>query len=1516
MQFNPTALDAKQRHLDSILAQPDLLARTVRTLVGDVPYEIVALRRPWEPGGGASLFRVTTNGAAYFLKVKHVSVTIESKLEGEAAFSPVPSLRNEHEMLRRLAGRAWVPAVHGYVEAEEHCFLLLEELTSFEAGTVELGAGAVVEAYEAIVAAVRALYADGIVHTDLHEKNLMFRGTTPVLVDFEEARVLRQAEPFEACLDVVGKSAMGDVGEMPTADGIPGGLTCLTRLRNVFTLLVTARLEPLIRSCNFDSSCPFLATLDHGKDERIYQSIQVPGLQLAGQRPLDDPRIPVIAKVGRRLFDAPYTHLDIGSNLGRFNLEMAQQPGVRRSIGVEAYDKYVELSRVLAFLSDVPNAIYHCAVGGDDSLHALLGGERVDLVTIYSVYHHIRNKRAFLADLAALAPRAVLLEMASQPECYESRSWQTAAGEIAAALGLPHSKVIGQSADYQRPIVLLSREAIADDLLADRPAAPASRPQPQVPLPTAPRSGPRVSVVLPVYNHLKFLPQAIGSLLTQTFTDFELIIVNDGSTDGTREYLDGLQDPRIVVVHQENRRLPGALNAGFARARGELFTWTSADNVTAPAFLEALVAALDAHPDCGFAYSAFAWIDDADRITGIHRDQRVSPRTLLTQNPGIAAFLYRRTLQERAGAYDVALDGAEDWDMWVRLVELAPPVYVPEILYCYRLHGDSMTATVPDKVAAASRQVVLKTLARCHDRLDLEVLYPALTQCADRAGAEFVAFLDCGTMLLRSPWAPPELALPFLEQACAMRSDVVAVAHLALAHGRAGRFTDVERALPALQGAAHPEVRRLAEQMAAATQQRQRDAFFRLPAFVLGRDGVELFEREASMLRVHAFTDQSAGEAAPVQAVTVPAPAPAPITPAPAAPAVSVAAPIPSPQPNRPLVSVIVPTMNRPDLLRASLRSILAQTFRDFEIVVVNDAGPDVHHVLAEVDTEQRITYVRHGVNRGLAAARNTGIGASRGQIITYLDDDDLFYPEHLEIVVAELAKGDVPAVYTDALRVTQVKAGERYVTRLRELPYSRDFNRDELLVSNRFPVLCVAHTRACFDEVGGFDESLRAHEDWDLWLRISARHPFRHVRNVTCEFSYRLDGTSMTSSTQPEYLRTAEVIYQKTGADAAGKPAVLRAREQWIGGLRGSVAPTPTPLARSTPPTPPASAADSIFDASIVIPVWNRVDLTEQCLAKLAEVTDGVTFEVILVDNGSTDKTPELFAALGGDVRVLRNEENLGFAVACNQGARAARGRHVVFLNNDTIPLPGWLRAMVTELDTSADAGVVGSKLLYPDDTIQHAGVAFARDIPVPFHVFHRAPADLPAVNRRRELNCVTGACLAVRRELFLQLDGFDEGFRNGYEDVDFCLRVRKAGWKVVYQPQSVLYHLESQTPGRKDSDQANGRRLLERWRSSWWWIGDEDVIALSEGYAAVRMSHGTRELHAFKLLADAQDRVRWQAVDRAQRALQAGDLNALRAALADPEAWPEDVPVLRYAAALARLVDSGRPLAEASMP
>jgi len=241
---------------------------------------------------------------------------------------------------------------------------------------------------------------------------------------------------------------------------------------------------------------------------------------------------------------------------------------------------------------------------------------------------------------------------------------------------------------------------------------------------------------------------------------------------------------------------------------------------------------------------------------------------------------------------------------------------------------------------------------------------------------------------------------------------------------------------------------------------------------------------------------------------------------------------------------------------------------------------------------------------------------------------------------------------------------------------------------------------------------------------------------------------------------------------------------------------------------------------ATIIIPLFDKAEYTAACLVALSEHTPPEDYEVVLVDNGSTDTTAQLLAALEGDVRVVRNAVNRGFAVACNQGAALARAEVVVFLNNDTEPRAGWLEALLRVLDERAEVGAVGSRLLFPDGRVQHAGVRIVEDRvhgqPLAGdHVHYLADADDPSVRTPADHQAVTGACLAVRRELFRLVGGFDEGYWNGNEDVDLCFALAAAGHVIAYAPDSVLVHHESVSgPERFAKVGENVLRLADKWR------------------------------------------------------------------------------------------------------
>lgn len=238
----------------------------------------------------------------------------------------------------------------------------------------------------------------------------------------------------------------------------------------------------------------------------------------------------------------------------------------------------------------------------------------------------------------------------------------------------------------------------------------------------------------------------------------------------------------------------------------------------------------------------------------------------------------------------------------------------------------------------------------------------------------------------------------------------------------------------------------------------------------------------------------------------------------------------------------------------------------------------------------------------------------------------------------------------------------------------------------------------------------------------------------------------------------------------------------------------------------------------SVIVPVHGLVELTRQCLTALLETVGARhDLEVVVVDDASPEDVAAALGPLDPRVRVVRNETNLGFARACNAGAAAARGRLLLFLNNDTVPLAGWLEPLLAAADSERPT-IVGARLLHQNGTVQHAGIAIGQADRLPRHPYRGFPGDHPAVTRTRALQAVTGACLLVPRDAFERLGGFDPDFVNGFEDVDLCLRLREAGGSVVYCGASALVHLEAATRGADPAREAarfrtNADAFLARW-------------------------------------------------------------------------------------------------------
>ena len=565
-----------------------------------------------------------------------------------------------------------------------------------------------------------------------------------------------------------------------------------------------------------------------------------------------------------------------------------------------------------------------------------------------------------------------------------------------------------------------------------------------------------------------------------------------------------------------------------------------------------------------------------------------------------------------------------------------------------------------------------------------------------------------------------------------------------------------------------------------------------------------------------------------------------------------------------PLISVIVSSYCAEAFMQECLEDLERQTMsRHMEIIVVDAASPENERaiVAAFQERDTNITYLRTPTRIGVYAAWNMALKLATGTYVTPFSTNDRLRPDAYEILARALDEHpDVALVYGDTYLTPHPHQTFEHHQREGVWTWPEYSYRDlcRRCLVGPHPMW----RRSVHQEIGLFDESFVALGDQDFWLRLGASRRLLHISEVTG-------------------------LYWRSSEGLSNKPEIANPEESRLRARYG----------QGVDPTPVASG--SSFDCSIIIPVWNKRELTEQCLSELAKVTSGISYEVIVVDNHSTDDTGRFLNQLSGDIQIIRNSENLGFAKGCNQGARAARGRFLIFLNNDTIPLENWLAALVAEVVSHPDVGVVGSKLLYEDDTIQHAGVVFSRAGCMPYHVYRNFHRDHPAVNRRRIFQSVTAACMLIRREIFEAAGGFDEEFQNGFEDVDLCLKVKEKGWKIVYQPLSVLYHLESQTPGRKTNEQANAVRFLTRWGQHWW-LADEDLYYYEDGYMSIHTKDQDQDKEMLELqpFRHEREKMSWKLVVDTERAVLHKDIPLVESLLARWEEWPSVADVLTWAA------------------
>ncbi|MDQ3288178.1 MAG: glycosyltransferase family 2 protein [Pseudomonadota bacterium] len=506
-----------------------------------------------------------------------------------------------------------------------------------------------------------------------------------------------------------------------------------------------------------------------------------------------------------------------------------------------------------------------------------------------------------------------------------------------------------------------------------------------------------------------------------------------------------------------------------------------------------------------------------------------------------------------------------------------------------------------------------------------------------------------------------------------------------------------------------------------------------------------------------------------------------------------------------PLISVLLPVYETPEVwLKRCIDSVRAQAYPKWELCVVDDASPSPHvlrilHAYARRDP--RIKVMRRDENGHIARASNSALQMAQGSYIGLLDHDDELRPHALLEMADAIAKHPgVGLLYSDEDKIDA--EGRRFHPN-----FKPDWNPDLLLSQNYVCHFTVVET-ALARRVGGFRAGFEGSQDHDLFLRCTSQlqpAQIHHVPKVLYHWR-AITGSTALERGSKDYAaaagaRAVEDLLAKTAPGASVEElAHGHYRVRW---------PLPT--------MPPK--------VSIIVPTRDRADLLRTCVESVLGTTCYPDLELVVVDNQSSE--PEALEYLESlrsvaQVRVLEFDAPFNYSAINNWAVDQCSGDVVCLLNNDIEVLSGdWLRELVSQA-LRPGIGAVGALLYYPDRSIQHAGVILGLG-GVANHIYTGQAAGYPGHGARalvaQNLSAVTGACLVTRRAVYQQIGGLDERLQVAFNDIDFCLRLREAGYRNVWTPFAELLHHESASRGRDESPEKRERFLGEvRYMESRW--------------------------------------------------------------------------------------------------
>jgi len=908
------------------------------------------------------------------------------------------------------------------------------------------------------------------------------------------------------------------------------------------------------------------------------------------------------------------------------------------------------------------------------------------------------------------------------------------------------------------------------------------------------------SIIMPTYNRKYCIKNAIDSLLRQTYNNFELIIIDDGSTDETDEYLKETYQGEINNEKIKYFKLPEnkggafARNFGIQKAKNKWIGYLDTDNQQHSDFLETFAKSIE--NSANEIHYAQIKCSKTQAIVGHEFNFEELVRFNFID---LGVFVHSSKIYNELGGFDIELLRLIDWDLIIKYTEKYPPKFIEKILLDYDDSEDSSRITNKVSVGESYKQVILNYYKRIPAQIFIEK-YTAQNTNLNHA----MTVYDKQITRLKQEVTESESKIVDLDQKVQTLTEQVENMGAIVAdrdgqidvlyHSNSWKITEplriVGNQLKRFRRGAKlvmPAIKHgggLRSTLGKAIQLYRREGLaginrgFRVIAKssqttqTQGSGGCDRNDYTEWIRRYDTLSDSDLGK---IRSII-------------------------NGFQKKPLISIIMPVYNpQPEWLIEAIESVCNQLYQQWELCIADDASADkrIRLILESYAAkDKRIKVEFREKNGHISSASNSALAQTTGEWVALLDHDDLL-AEHALFWVANTINQhpDADLIYSDEDKIDN--SGRRFD------PYFKcDWNEDLFYSHNMITHLGIYRTEL-LRETDGFKECMEGAQDYDLALRYIERiepKQIHHIPRVLYHWRAHSKSTAKTGNVKPHALLARKMAlnehFQRQEINATAELL-----NEGIYRIHYALS-NPLPL------------------VSLIILTRNRLKLLQKCIESIFKKTTYPNYEILIIDNGSDDPATLRYLKklqLNSNIHVERDDRPFSFSALNNAAVKLVRGEIICLLNNDIeVISPGWLSEMVSHA-VRPGIGTVGARLWYTNGGLQHGGVILGLGPSgvaghAQHHMFEHHFGYFGRANMIQSLSAVTAACLVIRKSIYEEVGRLNErDLQIAYNDIDFCLRVCKQGYRNIWTPYAELYHHESATRGQDYSPKNRERYARE---------------------------------------------------------------------------------------------------------